>query len=408
MLKKILIVSTFAPPAISGAPLMAYNVLRHFPADSFAILTSHVGLDDKSIENGPRLNAKYFFFDSPGAVAQPLEEKQFFLKAKRFVSRIHWLRAIFHFLSVFYLPFNIITRGRRIIRDEKVELLFAYSDYGPALISVYLLHKLSGKPFSLHFYDLYYGNNLLWFFSAIARYLEAKLFRDAQHISAMSEGLAAHYQRKYGRDVAVIRNAIPIDSAHRPKTSRGHRQPYKIIYTGTIVWAQDGAIRNLVKAVNTISDHKVVLYLYTPHADEFLESRGLFASENVIFARGLPREMPAVHKSADILFVGLSFDTPYPVLINTSSPGKTCEYMISGTPILLHAPPDSYISTYAKQYGFACVVDQNDVESLKDGIERLISNRPYAEQLVSNAWTTAIANHNAEEVSANLQKYLQT
>jgi glycosyltransferase involved in cell wall biosynthesis len=387
---------------------MAYNVLRYFPEDSFAILTSHVGLDDRSIENGPRLNAKYFFFDSPSVTARPMEEKRFFLRAKRFVSRIHWLRSLFHFLSVFYLPFNIVTRGRKIIRDEKIEQLFAYSDYGPALISVYLLHKLTGKAFSLHFYDLYYGNNLLWFFTAIARYLEPKLFQTATHISAMSDGLAAHYERKYGRKIAVVRNAIPIDPSRRPEPSRSHGQPYKIIYTGTIVWAQDGAIRNLVKAVNAISDYKVVLHLYTPHDEAFLESRGLFKSENLVFARGLPREMPAIQKSADILFVGLSFETPYPLLINTSSPGKTCEYMISGTPILVHAPQGSYISMYAKQYGFACVVDQNDVESLRQGIERLISNRQYAAELVSNAWTTALANHDAEEVSTSFQQYLQT
>jgi glycosyltransferase involved in cell wall biosynthesis len=407
VLKKLLIVSTFAPPAISGAPLMAYNVLRYFPENSFAILTSHVGLTDQIIENGPRLNAKYFFFDSPSVVARPMKEKRFFLKAKRFVSRIHWLRAVFHFLSLFYLPFNIVTRGRKIIQDEKIEQLFAYSDYGPALISVYLLHKLTGKPFSLHFYDLYYGNNLLWFFSAIARYLEPKLFKTATHISVMSESLAAHYQSKYCREVAVVRNAIPIDCSNRPELSESDGRPYKIIYTGTIVWAQDSAIRNLVKAVNAISDYKVVLYLYTPHDDAFLESQGLFKSKNVIFARGLPREMPAIQRSADILFVGLSFETPYPLLISTSSPGKTCEYMISGTPILVHAPQNSHISKYARQYGFACVVDQNDVESLRQGIERLISNREYAEQLVSNAWNTALANHDAERVSANFQEYLQ-
>lgn len=387
---------------------MAYNVLRYFPAGSFAILTSHVGLTDRIIEYGPRLNARYFFFDSPSVTAQPLEERQFFIRAKRFVSRIHWLRALFHFLSVFYLPFNIVNRGLRIIRDEKIERLFAYSDYGPALISIYLLHKLTGKPFALHFYDLYYENKFLWFFSLIARHLEPALFKTATHISAMSEGLAEHYQKKYGRKVLVVRNAIPIDHPRPPGPSERQGQPFKIIYTGTIVWAQDGAIRNLVKAVNSIADRKVVLHLYTPHDDAFLESRGLFKSENVTFSRGMPLEMPAIQRSADILFVGLSFETAYPLLIDTSSPGKTCEYMVSGTPILVHAPRNSDISKYAKQYGFACVVDQNDVELLRQGIESLISDKHYAETLVSNAWNTALANHNAEKVSASFQKYLQT
>ncbi len=407
MLKKFLIVSIAAPPAISGAPLMAYNLLRYFPRDSFAILTSHVGLDDEMIEHGPKLSAKYFFFDTPSLTTQPLKEKQFFLRFKRSVRRFNWLRVSFHFLSVFYLPLNIVRRGKKIIRDEKIEQLFAYSDHGPALISVYLLHRLTKKPFSLHFYDLYYGNNFLWFFRAIAHYLEPRLFKAATHISVMCEALAEHYQAKYHRQITVIRNAIPIDASHRPEPPKNHPEPYKIVFTGTIVWAQDGAVRNLVKAVKAISDHKAVVYLYTPHDDAFLESHGLFQDENVVFARGVPREMPAIQKSADILFTGLSFETPHPLLINTSSPGKTCEYMISGRPILIHAPKESYIAKYAKQGGFACVVDENSVESLKRGIEKLISDKGYAEQLVSKAWKTALTNHNAEEVSASLQQCLQ-
>lgn len=407
MRRKFLIVSTFAPPAISGAPLMAYNVLRYFPEDSFAILTSHVGLDDTTIENGPKLNARYFFFDSPSLTDHPLEEHGFFLRSKRFVSRIRWLRAVFHFLSAFYLPFNIVTRGRKIIRDEKIEQLLAYSDYGPALLSVYLLHRLTGKPFSLHFYDLYYGNKLLWFFNIIARFVEPKLFKTATHISAMSESLAAHYHAKYGREIAVVHNAIPINDSLRPEPRKSCNEQYKIIYTGTIVWAQEQAIRNLVAAVTAIRDCKVTLYLYTPHDAAFLAARGIFQSESVVFARGLPREMSEIQRSADILFVGLSFGTPYPDLINTSSPGKTCEYMISGTPILVHAPHESYIAMYARQHGFACVVDENSIESLKQAIERLLWDKCYVDHLVSRAWTTALANHNAEEVSASLQLTLQ-
>jgi len=120
----------------------------------------------------------------------------------------------------------------------------------------------------------------------------------------------------------------------------------------------------------------------------------------------LPHEMPAIQASADILFVGLSFNTRYPLLINTSSPGKTCEYMISRRPILIHAPKESYIAKYARQHGFACVVDENDREALKQEIMKLISYKDTVSRIVSNAWKTALTNHNAEEVSAALQRLL--
>jgi glycosyltransferase involved in cell wall biosynthesis len=406
MLRRFLIVSTYAPPAISGAPLMAYNLLRYFPKDSFAILTSHASLDDKSIANGQPLEAKYFFFDTPTLATTPQKQEGFFWRCKRFIKRFKALRSLFHFLSLFYLPFNVVRRGKKIIEEEKIDLLLGYSDHGPALLSVYLLHKLTRKPFCLHFYDLYYRNNFPWFFTAVAYFLEPRLFRSAERISAMSEALAEHYQNKYHRAVTVLHNAIPLDSSRRPELSRAHPEPYTIVYTGTIVWAQVDAIRNLVAAVQSLSSPEVALYLYTPHKREFLESQGVFESNRVIFARGLPHEMRAIQASADILFVGLSFDTRYPLLINTSSPGKTCEYLISARPILIHAPKESYIATYARQHGFAHVVDENSVEVLKNGILRLISDQDYASALVSNAWKTALLNNNAKDVSTSFQRLL--
>lgn len=404
--KKLLIVSTYAPPAISGAPLMAYNLLRYFPKDSFTILTSHVSLDDKAIENGQQLPAKYFFFDTLKLATEPQKQAGLFWKCKRFIKRSRALRGLFHFLSLFYLPLQAVRRGKKIIKEEKMDLLLGFSDHGPALLSVYLLHKLTRKPFCLHFYDLYHGNNFPWFFRLVAYSLEPKLFRSAECVSVMCEALAEHYQKKYQRDVMVLHNAIPLDSSPPPDPLPDHLGPYKIVFTGTIVWAQLSAVKNLVCAVEAISDRKIVLYLYTPHEKAFLESQGLFESERVVFARGFPQEMPAIQKSADILFVGLSFDTRYTLLINTSSPGKTCEYLISGRPILVHAPKDSYIAKYAQQHGFACVVGDNDVEALKQGILRLISDRDYVHQIVSKAWKTAVLNHNAKEVSATLRRLL--
>ncbi len=254
---KFLIVSTFAPPAISGAPLMAYNLLRFFPADSFAILTSHVSLDERMIENGQKLPAKYFFFDTPTLTTAPQTRDGLFLKCKRFIRRFSALRSAFHFFSMLYLPFNAVRRGRKIMQQEKIELLLGYSDHGPALLSTYLLHRFTGKPFALHFYDLYYGNNFSWFFNALARILEPKLFKHASRISVMSEALAEHYRNKYQREITVLHNAIPLDASSSPAPAQVHPEPFKIVYTGTIVWAQVDAIRNLIRAVQEISSPRV-------------------------------------------------------------------------------------------------------------------------------------------------------
>jgi glycosyltransferase involved in cell wall biosynthesis len=284
--------------------------------------------------------------------------------------------------------------------------LLAYSDHGPGLISTYFLHKLTKLPFCLHFYDLYCGNNFPWFFTLAARFIEPRLFRSAERISVMSEALAEHYQNRYSREVKVLHNAVPLNSSRPSERVPFHSEPYKIVYTGTIVWAQAQAIRNLVHAVHALSCPKVVLHLYTPHDRRFLESQGILEGDRVVFARGLPHEMPAIQASADILFVGLSFNTRYPLLINTSSPGKNYEYLISGRPILIHAPRESYIARYAREHQFAHVVGENSIAGLKSGIEQLIRDRNYANGLVSNARKLVCKNHDASEASARFRQLL--
>jgi len=395
-LKKFLIISSYAPPAISGSPLMMYNLLRHFPEDSFVILTSHFGIDNKVIREGKWLKAKYFYFDTPTSTSAPQKEESLFQKFKGFIKRFRLLRSLVQSFFLLYLPFNIVRRGRRIIEEENIKILLGYSDYGPALLSSYLLHRITKKPLFLFFYDLYRGNNFSPPYKILACLLEPRLFRAASKIFVMNEALKNFYQKKYKRkDIVIIHNSIPVPKSRPSFTLKPH-EPYRIVFTGTVYWPQAGAIRNLIRAINTIKKPKIQLWLYTPHTKAFLNDQGIFESQRVIFASGLPSEMPDIQKSADILFVPLAFKTKSPLLIATSSPGKTSEYLVSSRPILIHAPKDSYISRYAKEQNFALVVDKENNERLRQAIIQLISNRKLTEKLVNNAWQTALLNHDAQ------------
>lgn len=405
-LRKFLIISSYAPPAISGAPLMMYNLLKYFSKDSFCILTSHRGIDNISIRKGRWLNVKYFYFDTLTLTTIPQKEESFFQKSKNFIKKFQLLQSLTQFFFVFYLPFNIILRGKRIIQKENIKLILGYSDYGSAFLSTYLLHKITKKPFFLFFYDLYYGNKFFLPYRVLARFLEPKLFRNAEKIFVMSEALQAYYQKKYKREIFIVRNSIPIKGL-KPEMHFNLREPYKIIFTGTVDWPQIGAIKDLIKAIEKIHEFKIQLWLYTPHSRKFLSKYGIFESKKVIFAQGLPQDMPQIQKSADILFVPLSFKTKFPLLINTSSPGKTYDYLISGRPILVHAPSDSYSTWYAKKHGFALVVDKEDIEELKKAVVNLVRNKDLVETLVDRAWRTAVLNHDAHKTAKFFKSFFR-
>ncbi len=402
-LKKFLIISSYAPPAISGAPVMMYNLLCNFPKDSFVILTSHAHIDNRMIEHGQYLKTKYYYFDTPTLTTSLKKEGSFFQKAKNFFKKSILLKNVIQFLFIFYLPFNIIRYGRRIIKEENIEIILAYSDHGPALFSSYLLHKITKKPLFIYFYDLYKGNNFPFSHRVLAKFLEPRLFKSAQKIFVMAEALGEHYKNMYKRDVFVIHNSLPI-KAENFDNLLIRNNPAKIVFTGTIYWCQAAPIRNLIKAIEELKDENVQLWLYTPSNKKALNEQGIFESQRVLFKYGMPSEMSEIQKNADILFVPLTFEKEHQLLINTSSPGKTYEYLSSGRPILIHAPAKSYISQYGKKYNFAMVVDEDDLAKLQKGIVELLNNKKLVSEMNANARKVLEASHDAFKNSKAFQK----
>jgi glycosyltransferase involved in cell wall biosynthesis len=114
-----------------------------------------------------------------------------------------------------------------------------------------------------------------------------------------------------------------------------------------------------------------------------------------------------VQQQADILFLGLAFDSPIPEVIRTSAPGKMGEYLGSGRPILVHAPPDSFLSWYFKKEEWGMVVDQKDATVLGRGIERLLEDGRLRKRLVQNALSCARRDFSLRKARNELLRVLQ-
>ncbi|MDD1684697.1 MAG: glycosyltransferase, partial [Methanoregula sp.] len=106
--------------------------------------------------------------------------------------------------------------------------------------------------------------------------------------------------------------------------------------------------------------------------------------------KALPNsEMPAVQQSADILFLPLAFDSPYPDIIRTSAPGKIGEYLASEKPVLVHAPKDSFIAWYFSKNRCGDVVSENNPDTLAEHVVRLVRDDEYRRELARNAYILA-------------------
>lgn len=412
----ILFIASYAPPAISGAAQNMFNLIGALPPESYYMMTSFYNIDATMLRLGRWLPGTYLFYDHPRATKEQLQaqaaqskegsgRRGFAIRLKTAIRKSKAMGIITGIPVITLQVIDMVRSGRQAIRDRQIGLLVGFSDYGPTVISVYLLHRITRLPFRLFMFDIYKGNDFFFPGNLIANWLEPRLMRAAQMIIVNNEGVRQFYVQRYGDWIAdkiqLVYNSsdpapyLALQIPYRPQP------PYTILFTGSIYWPQIQSLQNLVRAVNELGDLDIRIKLYAPHSPEYIASYGL-SGPKIDISVASPTEMARLQSRADILFVPLSWHTRSPDIISTATPGKLTDYLVAGRPILVHAPNWSHLSQYARENNFALVVDQEDIEQLKNGIRRLLTDTEYANQLIRNAQATFQRNHT---ISGNAAKF---
>lgn len=408
---KTMFVASYAPPAIGGGPQVMHTLVKDMPVDSYCILTSFYHIDNISAQKGNWLPGEYLFYDNPkitkatsrtlGVVKQTGLGRDLAARLKTAIRRLPAVAALTGIPVAIGQIWQIVSRGERWAREKGVELLVAVSDYGPALIGTYLLHRQTQLPFYLLMFDIYKGN---YFFypggNLLASIFEPKLIAAASKIIVNNQGAKDFYIHRYGpgiaSKIAIVYNPVDPTPYLKWQNPCEPKPPYTIMFTGRIYWPQIRSLKNMVKAVDGINDLDIRLIIYAPHPPKYIQALGI-DSPKLTLTMAPPSEMPQIQSQADILFLPLSWHTKHPDIINTATPGKLTEYLIAGRPMLIHAPADSYLVKYAKANQFAEVVDEESIPDLQAAIRRLLTDPRHTCELVDNAQRTFLANHTAEK-----------
>ena len=408
--KKVLLISSWAPPAVGG-PQNLYNVLKDFKGRYF-ILTSFKNLKNASPQASRWLSGEYVFFDNPSAKkedvlesAKQIYHKRSFVRAT--LKKVGVIRSVGNYLiRVITLIWQIngfIKSGLKTVRSGEVDVLLAISDNGPALISAYIIHKITKKPLYIYLFDLYRGNIFPTPLveKLLARIFEPMIFRSAEKIILTNEGTREFYVKRYGEyvrpKVEIVHNSIFPESYLNQGPRATKEGSFKIVFTGRIYWAQLQSLQNLVKAVEEIDDVDIKLVLYCPNKREYLDKIGIRESSKIKIDFAPVEKMAEIQSSADILFLPLSWNTKSPEIINTATPGKLSDYLIAGRPILVHAPRETFLVQYTQKNNCAMVVDENNVDLLKKSIKELVLNINLRDNLVKNAKDVFFRNHDANK-----------
>ena len=159
-------------------------------------------------------------------------------------------------------------------------------------------------------------------------------------------------------------------------------------------------------ALERVSFANVKLHIFTSRSASSLAENGIIGP--VVCHQPQPLSMmPAIQRSADILFLPLAFNSPYPEVIKTSATSKLGEYLASKRPILVHAPADSFIAWYLRKHDCGLVVDHEDTEALARAIENILGNTGLQQRLSANAWERARSEFGTKRVQAKFSELMQ-
>ncbi|MDX6559886.1 MAG: hypothetical protein QOF72_2935 [Blastocatellia bacterium] len=355
---------------------MLYRLLKGVDPGKYCLISAQ-SVDHASAETdySQKLQGKYFYLSTRHEYRQP--------QATLFQDLIN-------------ISLGMLMRARqiaRIIRDEKCEAVLSCSS-GDDRLDVpagLLASRLAGVPFYVYLFDTY---SHMWIQPRsrfIGRRLEPIVVKQAAGVITTNDFVQQMLRERYGVESLVIHNPCDLTQYESPLEA-----PYKqdnevrIVYTGAVYDAHYEAFRNLIEAIGKLGRREVRVHVYTAQPHSLLEERGV-RGPVIIHQHKSVFAMPPIQRRADVLFLPLSFNTPYPELIKVSSPSKIGEYLAARRPILVHAPPDSFIATYFRRHQCGLVVDRNDPGVLAQAIERIISDEDLQRRLIANAGERAHA-----------------
>jgi len=378
---KIGVISESVPPVQSGQSVVLYQLLKNLDPLDYCLITQKNIFSDRFQANcSDKLSGSCYQLSPDFNIIQLLVRNAISVKLTILVDTYLKIRA------------QQITK---ILIKEKCDTAIVCTGNLLDPPAVSLACKSLGIPLIFYVFDDYiyqWSNHLM---RAYAQKYEEDIIKSAVDIIVPNECLCNEYRVRYGIRPTVIHN--PVDLQQYEMMSQRHLKNFtdvkRIIYTGAIYDVHYGAFRNLVKALIQIDQPDLQLHLFTNQFPEKLKKNGIAGP--VAIHKKLPHIcMPAVQRSANILFLPLGFEKNVHQIVKTSAPGKTGEYLTARKPILVHAPLNSFISWYFKKHDCGLVVDQDDPEILADKLLQILNDSNLQNRLTENAYLRAQTDFN--------------
>ncbi len=354
-------------PGRGGSVIILENLIRGFTPDE-VVLLGELALCGRPVERDPKRPQTYYFRSG----------FSLFGRGARFFAWFRWL--------LFPLLVRKICRVAR--REQCDYILGIYPDDYYCFAAVTAAKRL-GLRFSSYFHNTYLDNAAADHRRAVK--IQPEIFARSEVVFVMNDGMKTYYESKYG-----LRNAVSLVHTFQdfpplsplPDPPLAERDTIRLVLFGNFNQSNIEATQRFIAAVS--ADPRCSVFVYTHVPIPLLKLRGI--DTDAITHMGYIDDADLLDElqQYDIMVLTHGFQGGYgEVEYRTIFPTRTIPMLLSGRPILMHSPPDAFLSDFARQHGCACLVDEPSEEAVRAGLERIVTDANYAQELIDRARKTA-------------------
>jgi hypothetical protein len=418
-----------------GGGITLTNLFKDWPSEKLAVVTERI------YETTPDSNCKKFY--QLGSLEQKLPFPLNFLTKRNLSGEVELkrkspstagvrknlrgiLKSYIHigldniliWLGLYHFVYRTEISDKLIewIREYSPDIIYAQPFRFSDMQFICELQKRTSIPMAIHIMDdsISFQNkpNLLYFYwRKKVKNVFQELIDNSVICLSISQYMSDEYYRRYKKIFIPFRNPVELAQwAPFVKNNWDITNSVKIIYTGRLAVPNINSLFRFCEVVNNLTNSGINIKFDIYSIDDNKRFKGKIKHFNGVYINNpIPyTDIPKLIPKYDIALLPIDFDKRGIEYSKYSVSTKTSEYMISGVPILLFAPHEVALTSYAiENECMLCVTEDKNVK-ISDSLLRLINEKSLRETLANKSSEVAKNDSDANKVRKEFKVLLSS
>jgi glycosyltransferase involved in cell wall biosynthesis len=356
-----------------------YELLRHFPSESLILVTKRRGPEISKSDRILNVDTMKI-----GGIGYRVQSSTF---------------------QLLLLPIRVwlILRHLKRLKIRPGSILAVYPDLD-FLLAALIVSRLMELPLFVYLHDCIVESNILTLDKAAAKIAERWTFGLASMVYSLSAPMQLFYS-KLGFKTEILPHGVNISLMRSPLDESPLSSP-RIGFAGMVYETNGSAIKEMVATKGLLSEGMEIFFATSPMSMRYLRKLGILDDLDCKVSLEIHSDVLDFLSSCDILFLPLSFESPYEMDLLTAFPTKVTDYWLAQRPIIVYGPRKYAFVNLSDEAGFAKVVSERGSENIVNAIREMCSSPGQRKSLVAASRRMVLA-HDSTKIADKLKADLR-